>query len=361
MRSQVGFVAKLFLCVGLLFNLFSFASDWQLIGPEGGNVRSLAYDPGDPNRILLGTSSGQLFISQDGGNSWAIFAHLGPGDDYVFDHIVFDPTNPAILYAAAWGLFNDNDGGVFRSDDGGRTWRELMGAHGKSIRALAIAPSDHKAIQTFQLWVQSYPRDYTPYSNLGATYPSIGQYEKSVEVLRERLRINPDSSTAYANLAGSYLALNRFPEARDITNQGLARRPDYGNLHEVLYTLAFLQGDSAEMAQQAAWSKGKADAENVILGLESNTEAYFGRLEKARELTRPTIVSAESAQNKEAAAWWSAEAAIREALFGNVAAARERANAALSLAPGSRGAEIEAALAGARDGRRCGARAVAHR
>ena len=76
MRSQAGFVVKLFLCVGLLFNLFSFASDWQLIGPEGGNVRSLAYDPSDPNRILLGTSAGQLFISQDGGNSWAFFAHL---------------------------------------------------------------------------------------------------------------------------------------------------------------------------------------------------------------------------------------------------------------------------------------------
>jgi photosystem II stability/assembly factor-like uncharacterized protein len=130
----------------MLFNPGASASDWQLIGPEGGNVRSLAYDPGDPNRILLGTSAGQLFLSQDGGNSWTIFAHLGPGDDYVFDHIVFDPTNPAIVYAAAWGLFNDDAGGVFRSDDGGRTWRELMGVHGKSIRALAMAPSDHNTL-----------------------------------------------------------------------------------------------------------------------------------------------------------------------------------------------------------------------
>ena len=92
-----------FSCVGLLFNFLSFASDWQLIGPEGGNVRSLAYDPGDPNRILLGTSSGQLFISQDGGKSWAIFAHIGPGDDYVLDHIVFDPTNPATVYVCGLG------------------------------------------------------------------------------------------------------------------------------------------------------------------------------------------------------------------------------------------------------------------
>ena len=105
MRSTAGFVAKLFFCVGMLFSLVAVASEWQLIGPEGGNVRSLAYDPGNPNRILLGTSAGQLFISQDGGNSWTMFAHIGAGDDYVFDHIVFDPTNPAIVYAAGLGTF----------------------------------------------------------------------------------------------------------------------------------------------------------------------------------------------------------------------------------------------------------------
>src|SRR5271166_7187490 len=138
--------AMLVLGVAWLFTTVSFASDWQLIGPEGGNVRSLAYDPSDPNRIILGTSAGQLFVSQDGGNSWSLFAHLGQGEDYVIDHVIFDPTNPATVYAAAWGLFGDSEGGVFRSDDGGRSWSELMGAHGKSIRAMAMAPSDHNTL-----------------------------------------------------------------------------------------------------------------------------------------------------------------------------------------------------------------------
>ena len=98
-----------------------------MIGPDGGNVRCLSYDPSDPNRILLGTSAGQLFVSRDGGSSWAPFAHLGTGDDLVIDHIVFDPTNPKIIYAAGWGLYHDDEGDVFRSDDGGATWRALAG------------------------------------------------------------------------------------------------------------------------------------------------------------------------------------------------------------------------------------------
>jgi photosystem II stability/assembly factor-like uncharacterized protein len=121
-------------------------SDWSLIGPDGGNVRSLAYDPSDSSRILLGTSAGQLFQSRNGGNQWDPFAHLGSGDDLVIDHIVFDPTNPNTIYAAGWGLYHDDEGDVFRSDDGGVTWKALPGAHGKSIRALAMAPSDHNVL-----------------------------------------------------------------------------------------------------------------------------------------------------------------------------------------------------------------------
>ncbi len=146
MHKVPGIHAKLLFCVALLLAIPCFASDWQMIGPEGGNVRSLAYDPSNPGHILLGTSVGQIFASQDGGTSWEMFAHLGSADDYVIDHIVFDPTNPATIFAAGWGLFHDSEGDVFRSDDGGHTWRALEGAHGKSIRAFAMSPSDHNTL-----------------------------------------------------------------------------------------------------------------------------------------------------------------------------------------------------------------------
>ncbi len=144
-RRGLGWLGFLLGIVVLLANGL-MASDWRMIGPDGGNVRSLAFDPSNPEYILLGTSAGQLFASKDAGATWQLFAHFKLSDDYVFDHIIFDPTNPATIYVAGWGLFNESEGGVFRSDDAGKTWKELPGAHGHSIRALAMAPSDHNTL-----------------------------------------------------------------------------------------------------------------------------------------------------------------------------------------------------------------------
>ena len=172
--------------------------------------------------------------------------------------------------------------------------------------------------------------DAYPYFNAGVAYGSLGQYENAVETTRRSLELYPENVTAYENLGTFYLQLNRLTEAKDITKQALARKLDEEILHTNLYSLAFLQGDSSEMIKQAAWFEGKTDVENEIFGQESSTEAYCGRLKKARELTEQAVASAERAQNKEVAAFWTADGALREAFvrafFG---AAREKVDEAL--------------------------------
>ena len=97
------------------------------------------------------------------------------------------------------------------------------------------------------------------------------------------------------------------------------------------------------MAQEVSWSTGKPGVEGILLSQESDTAAYAGHLRKARELSRRAIVSAEMAQEKEAAADYEAQLALREALFGNAVEARNRAAAALRLSTG-RDAQCEAAV-----------------
>lgn len=128
-------------------SLAAQAGGWVLLGPEGGDARSLAYDPNDPNRVFLGTSDGELYLSADGGARWTRFAHLGGRNDYVLDHVVIDPRDSRTIYAAAWSVENKG-GDLFRSRDGGVTWQTLPGMHGKSIRAFSVAPSDARILVT---------------------------------------------------------------------------------------------------------------------------------------------------------------------------------------------------------------------
>ena len=124
----------------------AWAGQWTALGPDGGDVRSLNFDPSNPDRIYLGTSTGTLFLSSDGGHNWSRLAHLGNDDDSVLDHIVIDPQNPKHIYVSAWSVVNQQAGDVYRSHDGGNNWEALPGVHGKSVRAMAIAPYDSKVL-----------------------------------------------------------------------------------------------------------------------------------------------------------------------------------------------------------------------
>src|ERR1700751_1784034 len=202
-----------------------------------------------------------------------------------------------------------------------------------------------KANQTYELWLHAYPRDDGAHGNLGANYMILGQYEKAATESRESLRLEPNTVVAYENLGEIYLALNRFDEARTTTQEALGRELDDIPLHLNVYALAFLQGNVAAMKQQADWAIGKPGAEDRMLSVESDTDAWFGRLGRARELSRQAIESARRSDEKEPAALWQANAAIREALFGNADVARQNAAAGGALAPGSRDAEALAAVA----------------
>ena len=140
-----------------------------------------------------------------------------------------------------------------------------------------------KANQVLELWAQSYPRDATARGNLGNAYLTLGQWDKALVECNETLRLDPDIITTYGNLGLIYLALNRLDDAKATMDQARAQKLDGEWLHEVAYELAFLRNDPVEMERHITWSIGRPGDEDLILSVHSDTEAYYGRLTKARD------------------------------------------------------------------------------
>ncbi|HEX4030990.1 MAG TPA: transcriptional regulator [Terracidiphilus sp.] len=140
-------MAPVFLAVaGILFFALGLQAQkpWTVAGPSGGDARSFASVPGQPDHLYLGTTNSWLYESLDGGRSWRRLAKLDPVDGYVIDSIVVDATNPSTLYVGAWK--DSNGGGLWISHDGGHSWTQNAAFKGQPIHALVQAPSDPRTL-----------------------------------------------------------------------------------------------------------------------------------------------------------------------------------------------------------------------
>jgi serine/threonine protein kinase/tetratricopeptide (TPR) repeat protein len=213
-----------------------------------------------------------------------------------------------------------------------------------------------KATEAYELWAKSYPRDMVPHANLGALYAALGQYDKAIAETGASLRLEP-TIVGYGNLAELYISVNRLQDARQTLREAQQKNFDGFQIRSDQYSLAFLSGDTAEMERQVEWAAGRPGEEDQMLNIHADTEAYYGRLEKAHDLSRRAVDSAVRADAKETGALWLAYEALREAELGNAAAARQAVVRALALAPG-RDVKILAALALARTGETAQSRAI---
>lgn len=120
------------------------AQTWQPVGPPGGDIRSLAADPNDNRVIYMGTSDGHVFTSRDGGDSWSLLSRVGERQDTVVMYLLVHARDSRIIYAGTWTL-GGIGGGVYRSDDRGRSWR-YMGLDGLTVRMLAQSSTEPQTL-----------------------------------------------------------------------------------------------------------------------------------------------------------------------------------------------------------------------
>jgi serine/threonine protein kinase/tetratricopeptide (TPR) repeat protein len=244
----------------------------------------------------------------------------------------------ASAYAALGLMYGDGGESALASENTGKAY-ELRERVSDAEKFFISAYYDgratgnlEKAEQTCSLWVQTYPREKLPHTFLaGFIYLASGRYEKSIEESQKVLEIEPDSVFAYAVLASDYVALERMQDAENAIAMGTGRKLDSPQFTALRYDMAFLKGDAAGMEREVSVAKAGPGGEARIANHEASALAYGGRLQQSRQMSRTAVDAAEQAAHRERAAIFEAGAALREAFFGNVAAARERAKAALQL------------------------------
>lgn len=208
--------------------------------------------------------------------------------------------------------------------------------------------------QVYELWAKSYPKDSIPPGNLAYIYGQLGQYEKALTANEDSQLLQKDV-LGYFNTAGTYLALNRIDDAQKQIEEAQANKFEGDFLHLAIYLVSFMKKDSAEMDHQVAWASGKPGTEDLLLSFQSDTKAYYGQLMKARDFSRRAVDAAVRSDSKETAGLWQVSAALREAEFGNAAAAKQGVATALALSQG-RDVKLLSALALARADDAAGAR-----
>jgi photosystem II stability/assembly factor-like uncharacterized protein len=138
---------------------------WTHLGlRDGQQIPALAVDPRDPNRVfaaVLGHPYGPseergIYRSTDGGQSWQKV--ISKDENTGGSDVEIDPSNPDVVYASMWEVregpwedgneFNGSKGGLFKSVDGGATWRQLSNGLPTDLSQIyvAIAPSDARRL-----------------------------------------------------------------------------------------------------------------------------------------------------------------------------------------------------------------------
>lgn len=201
------------------------------------------------------------------------------------------------------------------------------------------------AFKSELLATQIYPRYYAGFTNLGVFAVCLGDYDKALAAAQQAIRLNPAVAKTYSNLLIEYLHLGRLDDALSVEQDAKKHNLDSTFAHANLYLVEFLRHDTQAMEREAAEANaGKPDGDDLVLYYESDTAAFGGHFAQARKLIRQAIEVELRSEDKETAAEYQAEAAVREALVGNLALAKEQAQKALAQSNG-KGVEAMAGLA----------------
>ena len=167
-----------------------------------------------------------------------------------------------------------------------------------------------KAIETLELWRNTYPNFVVSYVSLSDSYERLGQSEKAIGFAREGLKLDPNYATIYMNLVESLLSVDRYDEVKETCRLVFERKLDGDYFHLFPYMVAFIENDSAAMDENLKWFTGRDD-EYLALDLQAGTAAFKGQWRTSQDFSRRSVDLAGRGNTKEVAANFAADQALR--------------------------------------------------
>ncbi len=127
--------------------------EWDIVGPNGGDVRAIAVDPKDKNRLYISTLDGQIHTSADSGATWRLLVNLNR-PQLVLDQLMVDQRDSKIIYTS--GYRTNRSGGFYKTSDGGSVWKESKDLQNQPIHAMVQSSSNPSVLfvgTTDGIWI----------------------------------------------------------------------------------------------------------------------------------------------------------------------------------------------------------------
>jgi eukaryotic-like serine/threonine-protein kinase len=186
-----------------------------------------------------------------------------------------------------------------------------------------------KDIENLEAAKVAFPREDVIPLNLGASYNDLGKFSKAEENARIALKMSPNLFFAYSNLARYLAKQSRFAESKAVYEDAIKHNLDNEQISQGLFTVAFVNGDEAEMQRQLAILKSKR--EETALLLQGNPLIFAGRAREYEKVINQAVAKATAKEMPDVAADYTVQAAVNFAALGKCKDAQILTDTALKL------------------------------
>lgn len=186
-----------------------------------------------------------------------------------------------------------------------------------------------KAIESYKLFVATYPRDPAAWNNLASAYANIGDLEQGGEDFKKTWEIAKWDNVAAQNAAGVLLGIDRLQEAGRYLNEGLAQGgEDDASYQENAMLLDFLEGRDWEKHLQRTAARPDGF---IVEGAAGTAYLYLGKMHEADQHLEQAAKRAEQQHLNDSAGGLYALKAVTDALVGSCNQARDAAHKGLAV------------------------------